>query len=329
MSSDIFSEEERQKFAAWEEIDKERERPSRRSGHNDDYEYHHYSSDGPGFLGTLFGALKLALVMTWTYALASPAIVILLEQVRAETLSANQDLVVMSGVAPFAAFAMAWRGTHKHDLPFRFVPILQRTAIILLACLATGLFTQIHWAAPRVRTAAGDELSQTVFIARLFGFIAVWATAIVLGIIFRLFDRRTRKVLRKQWDEEFYRNSLPKPGEVWWAVVPHQEGGSKKRRPCLVVRCHARHTRVMQITSQNKSHQSDYIPISHEGWNEEVKPRFLEIGQLHKVNYGDFKEWSGYTTPEIWKRVLELYPPESSAVNLEDRSSKPRNPRAK
>ena len=76
----------------------------------------------------------------------------------------------------------------------------------------------------------------------------------------------------------------------------------------------------MQITSQNKSNRRDHIPISHEGWSEEVKPRFLEISQLRKVNYGDFEEWSGHTTPEIWKQVLELYPPESSAVSLEDRS---------
>jgi hypothetical protein len=53
----------------------------------------------------------------------------------------------------------------------------------------------------------------------------------------------------------------PRPGEIWWADVPYEDGAGSKVRPCLVLRTGRYGAQVLKITSQDKSNRTDHVRI--------------------------------------------------------------------
>ncbi len=63
------------------------------------------------------------------------------------------------------------------------------------------------------------------------------------------------------------RAGRPSRGDIWWAEVPYARGRGSKLRPCLVLQRRRDGIVVLKITSQDKSHRRDHVPIPTRRWD--------------------------------------------------------------
>ncbi|OIJ88046.1 type II toxin-antitoxin system PemK/MazF family toxin [Streptomyces colonosanans] len=99
----------------------------------------------------------------------------------------------------------------------------------------------------------------------------------------------------------------PRPAEIWWASMPHEnrEGGGE--RPCLVLAVRGDRATVAQITSRYHDERAGVIPLPP-GTVADAhgRPSFLETDELRDVPLWDFRRRVGVVDPVLWDQVRYL-----------------------
>ncbi|MGW7258478.1 hypothetical protein [Streptomyces sp. NPDC054834] len=103
---------------------------------------------------------------------------------------------------------------------------------------------------------------------------------------------------------------LPRAGEIWLADVPLREDDSQTlQHYCVVVRNHASHAEVMQITSKDKTGRRDFIPIPNDDWDYTEREHWLEVAlPPRRVPYGGFLKSTpqGDCPEETWQAITQV-----------------------
>ncbi|MEU6016753.1 type II toxin-antitoxin system PemK/MazF family toxin [Streptomyces sp. NPDC047515] len=99
----------------------------------------------------------------------------------------------------------------------------------------------------------------------------------------------------------------PRPGEIWWAEVPYEDGPGAKDRPCLVLSVRGGSALVAKITSKHHQERPGVIalPAGTVG-DERERASFLETDELRKVAVRGFRRRVGVVDPGVWERVRGL-----------------------
>ena len=96
-------------------------------------------------------------------------------------------------------------------------------------------------------------------------------------------------LLRRRW-----RAGRPSSGDIWWADVPDARGEGSKLRPCLVLRRERAGIVVLKITSQDKSHRRDHVPIPTRRWDARAQhDSYLNLGEPIVVRPAAFQRRAG------------------------------------
>lgn len=107
----------------------------------------------------------------------------------------------------------------------------------------------------------------------------------------------------------FARRNWPRRGEIWWADVPYADGTGSKVRPCLVLRRGLTGIVVLKITSQDKSHRRDHLPIPTRGWDPRARhDSYLNMSEPLTVRRGAFERRAGTCDPALLTRITRGRP---------------------
>ncbi|MGP4003842.1 type II toxin-antitoxin system PemK/MazF family toxin [Streptomyces sp. 8N706] len=101
----------------------------------------------------------------------------------------------------------------------------------------------------------------------------------------------------------------PRPGEIWWADVPYEDGPGSKDRPCLVLSVRRGTVRVAKITSKLHDERTGVIPLPA-GAVGDARDRqsFLETDELREVPLAEFRRRAGTLDRSVWSQVRHLIP---------------------
>ncbi|WP_381798143.1 type II toxin-antitoxin system PemK/MazF family toxin [Streptomyces niveus] len=103
------------------------------------------------------------------------------------------------------------------------------------------------------------------------------------------------------------RSREPQPGEIWWAMVPYEDGPGAKDRPCLVLSVRGRTVLVAKITSKFHEERPGVIPLPPKAVGEmDGRQSFLETDELRKVDTKAFRRRVGPADPGLWRQVRHL-----------------------
>ncbi|WP_406371228.1 type II toxin-antitoxin system PemK/MazF family toxin [Streptomyces sp. NBC_01550] len=96
----------------------------------------------------------------------------------------------------------------------------------------------------------------------------------------------------------------PRPGEIWWAEVPYEDGPGSKDRPCLVLSVRDGAARVAKITSKHHEERPGVIALPP-GTVGDPRGRasFLETDELWDVAVRGFRRRVGVVDPGVWDQV--------------------------
>ncbi|MGW1846201.1 type II toxin-antitoxin system PemK/MazF family toxin [Streptomyces sp. NPDC001966] len=99
----------------------------------------------------------------------------------------------------------------------------------------------------------------------------------------------------------------PRPGEIWWAEVPYEDGPGAKDRPCLVLSVRGDSVLVVKITSKHHEERPGVIALPA-GTVGDARGRasFLETDELREVAVRGFRRRVGVVDAGVWERVREL-----------------------
>ncbi|MFD9600716.1 type II toxin-antitoxin system PemK/MazF family toxin [Streptomyces sp. NPDC059970] len=99
----------------------------------------------------------------------------------------------------------------------------------------------------------------------------------------------------------------PRPGEIWWAEVPYEDGPGAKDRPCLVLSVRGDSALVAKITSKYHEERPGVIALPA-GTVGDARGResFLETDELREVAVRGFRRRAGVVDPDVWERVRGL-----------------------
>ncbi|MFI8101825.1 type II toxin-antitoxin system PemK/MazF family toxin [Streptomyces sp. NPDC086023] len=99
----------------------------------------------------------------------------------------------------------------------------------------------------------------------------------------------------------------PEPGEIWWAMVPFEDGPGEKDRPCLVLAVRGQVARVAKITSRYHDERPGVIALPPGVVGDaHGRPSFLETDELREVAVWDFRRRVGVVDPVLWDQVRHL-----------------------
>lgn len=99
----------------------------------------------------------------------------------------------------------------------------------------------------------------------------------------------------------------PRPGEIWWAMVPYEDGPGAKDRPCLVLSVRGRTVLVAKITSKFHEERPGVIALPPEAVGDRDGRRsFLETDELRTVDTKAFRRRVGPADPGLWRQVRHL-----------------------
>ncbi|MFF2011111.1 type II toxin-antitoxin system PemK/MazF family toxin [Streptomyces sp. NPDC058195] len=99
----------------------------------------------------------------------------------------------------------------------------------------------------------------------------------------------------------------PRPGEIWWAAVPYEDGPGDKDRPCLVLSVRGGSARVVKITSKHHAERPGVIPLPAGAVGDaRGRASFLETDELRDVAVRAFRRRVGVVDAAVWKRVRGL-----------------------
>ncbi|MEV4458352.1 type II toxin-antitoxin system PemK/MazF family toxin, partial [Microbispora sp. NPDC049633] len=100
----------------------------------------------------------------------------------------------------------------------------------------------------------------------------------------------------------------PRPGEIWWADVPYEDGPGHKVRPCVVLRTHRGGAEVLKITSQDRSDRDDHVEIPTRTWDPDADHNsFLDLTGPVRVPVADFQDRAGTLDARVWRQVCRLH----------------------
>ncbi|MEV7803333.1 type II toxin-antitoxin system PemK/MazF family toxin [Microbispora sp. NPDC088329] len=100
----------------------------------------------------------------------------------------------------------------------------------------------------------------------------------------------------------------PRPGEIWWADVPYEDGPGHKVRPCVVLRTYRGGAEVLKITSQDRSDRSDHVEIPTRTWDPDADHNsFLDLTGPVRVPVADFQDKAGTLDARVWRQVCRLH----------------------
>ncbi|MFB7214623.1 type II toxin-antitoxin system PemK/MazF family toxin [Streptomyces sp. NPDC056255] len=99
----------------------------------------------------------------------------------------------------------------------------------------------------------------------------------------------------------------PRPGEIWWAEVPYEDGPGAKDRPCLVLSVRGDSALVAKITSKYREERPGVIALPA-GTVGDARGRasFLETDELREVAVRGFRRRVGVVDAAVWERVRGL-----------------------
>ncbi|MFB8036063.1 type II toxin-antitoxin system PemK/MazF family toxin [Streptomyces sp. NPDC056004] len=99
----------------------------------------------------------------------------------------------------------------------------------------------------------------------------------------------------------------PRPGEIWWAEVPYEDGPGAKDRPCLVMAVRGDSVLVAKITSKHHEERPGVIalPAGTVG-DAQGRASFLETDELREVAVRGFRRRVGVVDAGVWERVRGL-----------------------
>ncbi|MFH8409451.1 type II toxin-antitoxin system PemK/MazF family toxin [Streptomyces sp. NPDC018019] len=99
----------------------------------------------------------------------------------------------------------------------------------------------------------------------------------------------------------------PRAGEIWWAMVPYEDGPGAKDRPCLVLSVRGRTARVAKITTRHHPDRPGVLPLPP-GTVEDGRQRasYLETDEPRNVLLRDFRRRAGTVDTALWERVRRL-----------------------
>ncbi|MEU7012102.1 type II toxin-antitoxin system PemK/MazF family toxin [Streptomyces sp. NPDC046385] len=99
----------------------------------------------------------------------------------------------------------------------------------------------------------------------------------------------------------------PRPGEIWWAEVPFEDGPGAKDRPCLVLGLRGDSALVAKITSKYHDERPGVIALPPGSVGDaQGRPSFLETDELRDVPVADFRRRVGTADPVVWDQVRHL-----------------------
>ncbi|MFD4848949.1 type II toxin-antitoxin system PemK/MazF family toxin, partial [Streptomyces sp. NPDC058425] len=99
----------------------------------------------------------------------------------------------------------------------------------------------------------------------------------------------------------------PRPSEIWWAMVPFEDGPGAKDRPCLVLAVRGGRATVVKITSRHHEERPGVIALPAGAVGDaRGRASFLETDELREVPLGDFRRRAGAVDPALWDRVRHL-----------------------
>ncbi|MFF8829810.1 type II toxin-antitoxin system PemK/MazF family toxin [Streptomyces sp. NPDC015131] len=99
----------------------------------------------------------------------------------------------------------------------------------------------------------------------------------------------------------------PRPGEIWWARVPFEDGPGGKDRPCLVLAVRGDTALVAKITSRYRDGRAGVVALPPGAVGDARGRRsFLETDELREVAVGHFRRRAGRVDPLVWDRVRHL-----------------------
>ncbi|MEU1211459.1 type II toxin-antitoxin system PemK/MazF family toxin [Streptomyces sp. NPDC005790] len=99
----------------------------------------------------------------------------------------------------------------------------------------------------------------------------------------------------------------PRPGEIWWADVPFEDGPGSKDRPCLVLSVRGGTVTVAKITSKRHEERPGVIALPSGAVGDARGRRsFLETDELREVAASGFRRKAGELDPGVWQRVRGL-----------------------
>jgi hypothetical protein len=101
-------------------------------------------------------------------------------------------------------------------------------------------------------------------------------------------------------------NRPARPGDIWWADVPYEDGTGSKVRPCLIVRVRFIGYDVLKITSQDQSRRNDYVQIPTKAWDRNAaKDSYLDLTDPLRIKAVDNK--AGELDPATWSKIKKLH----------------------
>ncbi|MFF8290316.1 type II toxin-antitoxin system PemK/MazF family toxin [Streptomyces sp. NPDC016309] len=103
------------------------------------------------------------------------------------------------------------------------------------------------------------------------------------------------------------RGARPRPGEIWWADVPYEDGPGSKDRPCLVLTVRGGTALVAKITSRYRDDRPGVIALRPGAVGDaRGRPSFLETDELRDVPLAGFRRRASDVDPLVWDRVRHL-----------------------
>ncbi|MEU6575883.1 type II toxin-antitoxin system PemK/MazF family toxin [Streptomyces sp. NPDC046805] len=141
------------------------------------------------------------------------------------------------------------------------------------------------------------------------------AAVILLALVATLVDgwgrgRRSRRLRTRppgRREGPQGRAARPRPGDIWWANVPYEQGAGAKDRPCLVLTVHGNRVTVAKITSKYHDERAGVIPLPPGAVGDaHGRPSFLETDELRQVPVWDFRRRVGVVDPVLWDQVRHL-----------------------
>ncbi|PRH78341.1 hypothetical protein C6N75_15365 [Streptomyces solincola] len=99
----------------------------------------------------------------------------------------------------------------------------------------------------------------------------------------------------------------PAAGEIWWALVPYEDGPGAKDRPCLVLAVRDGGVLVAKITTRYRDGSPGVVALPPGTVGDtRGRPSFLETDELREVAPADFRRRVGPVDPLVWDRVRGL-----------------------
>ncbi|GIH06368.1 hypothetical protein Rhe02_44350 [Rhizocola hellebori] len=110
------------------------------------------------------------------------------------------------------------------------------------------------------------------------------------------------------WLWRIFGSHKAKPGEIWWADVPFEDGPGSKVRPCLILRLKWRGYDILKITSQDQSHRRDHIEITTRAWDRNAtKNSYLDLSDPIRLRERALDNRAGSLDAPTWTKVRRLH----------------------